>query len=168
MQECCNFEIKLKDKLCNFLTLCRSPNQCEDNFDSFINKSELNLDSVMTNNPFLAVILGDFNAKLSLWYNNDITAYEGSKIDGVTSQFGYQQIIKESTHIIGYSWSSVNLIFTTQPNLVMESGVHSSLHSNCHLHIKFPKFNLKIHFPLLMNGNCGLIKKLMLTKSEKQ
>ena len=45
----------------------------------------------MVNNPFLTVILDDFNAKLSPWCNNDITTYEGSKIDGVTSQFGLQQ-----------------------------------------------------------------------------
>ena len=85
MQECINFEIKSKDKICNFITLYRSPNQCQDDFESFINNFELNLDLIMTNNPFPTVILGDFNAKSSLWYNNDITTYEGSKIDGVTS-----------------------------------------------------------------------------------
>ena len=133
LQGCINFEIKIKDKLGNFITLYRSPNQCQDDFESFIKNFELNLDSIMTNNPFLTVILSDFNAKLSLWYNNDITTYEGSKI-------GLQQIIKEPTH--------VDLIFTTQPNLVVESGVHSSLHSNCHHHyITFAKFNLKIHYP---------------------
>ena len=41
----------------------------------------------MVNNLFLAIALGDFNAKTSFWYNNDITAYEDSKIDGVKSQF---------------------------------------------------------------------------------
>ena len=34
-------------------------------------------------------------------------------------------------------------------NLVMESGVHSSLHANCHHWITFAKFNLKIHYPPL-------------------
>ena len=53
----------------------------------------------MVNNLFLTVVLGDLKAKSSLWYNNDITTYEGDKIDGVTSQFGLEQIIKESTHI---------------------------------------------------------------------
>ena len=101
----------------------------------------------MTNNPFLTVTFCDFNAKSSLWYNNDIATYESSKIDGVTSQFGLQQIIKEATHLIGDSSSCIDLIFTTQPNLVMESRVHSSLHSNCHHHITFAKFNLKIHYP---------------------
>ena len=31
---------------------------------------ELNPDLVMVNNPFAIVILGDSNAKSSLWYNN--------------------------------------------------------------------------------------------------
>ena len=29
----------------------------------------------------------------------------------------------------------------------MESGVHSSLHPNCHHQITYAKFNLKIHYP---------------------
>ena len=95
LQECINFEIKIIDKLCNFISLYRSPNQSRDDFESFINNLEYNLDSVMVNNPLLTVILGNFNAKSSLWYNKD-----GSKIDDVTSQFGLQQIIKEPTHFI--------------------------------------------------------------------
>ena len=71
----------------------------------------------------------------------------GSKIDGVTSKFGLHQIIKEPTHFIGDSSSCIDLIFTIQPNLVTESGVHSSLHANCHHHITFAKFILKIHYP---------------------
>ena len=78
---------KIKDKLCSFITLYRSPNQCQDTFESSINNFELSLDSVVVNNPFLTVVLGDFNVKTSLWHNKDITAYEGSKIDGVTFQF---------------------------------------------------------------------------------
>ena len=35
------------------------------------------------------------------------------------------------------------------PNLVMESGVHSSLHPNCHHQINDAKFNLKIYYPPL-------------------
>ena len=85
LQECINFAIKIKDKLCNFISLYRSPNQSQDDFESFINNLEYNLDSVMVNNPYLTVILGDFNAKSSLWCNNDTTTYEGSKIDGATS-----------------------------------------------------------------------------------
>ena len=100
----------------------------------------------MVNNRFLTVILGDFNAKSSLWYNNDVTTYEGSKIHGITSQFELQQIIKEPTFFLGDASACIDLIFTTHPNLVMKSGVHSSLHANCHHHIAFAKFNFKMHY----------------------
>ena len=132
LQECIDFEIKHKDKLCNFIALYHLSNQSRDHFESLISKLELNNDSF---NPFLTVALGHFNAKLSLWFNNHITTYEVSKSDGVISQLGLEQKIKETTHIIGDSLSYIDLIFTTQPNLVMESGVPSWLHSNCHHHI---------------------------------
>ena len=37
--------------------------------------------------------------------------------------------------------------FYNQTNLVMVSGVHSSLNSNRHHHIRFENFSLKIHYP---------------------
>ena len=40
----------------------------------------------------------------------------------------------------------VDLIFTSQPNLVAESEVHLSLHSNFHHQIVFAKFNLMISY----------------------
>ena len=64
----------------------------------------------------------------NFWFKGDKTTYEGSKVDGITSTFGLQQIINEPTLIIGDSSSCVDLIFTSQPKLVMESEVHSSLH----------------------------------------
>ena len=92
--------------------LYRSPNHCKDDFEPFINNLELNLDSVMANNPFLTVVLGDCNAKLSLWYNNDITTYEASKIEGATCQYGVEQIIKENADFICDSSSCIDLINT--------------------------------------------------------
>ena len=38
-------------------------------------------------------------------------------------------------------------MFTSQPNLVMQSGIHSSLHPNFHHQIVFAKINLKIYYP---------------------
>ena len=42
--------------------------------------------------------------------------------------------------------SCIDLIFTDQPNLVVDSGVHPSLHSNCHHQITYCKFNLFIEY----------------------
>ena len=62
----------------------------------------------------MMVVLGDFNAKLT---------FAKSKIYILTSSFGFNQIINELTHILNNSSSCIDLIFTSQPNLVAESGV---------------------------------------------
>ena len=85
LQECINFEIIIGGKLCRFVSLYRLPNQSQDDFESFANNFELNIDAVTANNPFLTVVLGDFNIKSNLWFKGDKTSYEGSKIDAITS-----------------------------------------------------------------------------------
>ena len=114
-------------KLCRFVSLYRLPNQSQDDFQSFANNFELNIDAVTAINLFLTVVLGDFTIKSNLWFKGDKTSYEGSKIDATTSQFGLQQLINEPTHLTADSSSCIDSIFTSQPNLVMESGVHSPL-----------------------------------------
>ena len=44
--------------------------------------------------------------------------------------------------MIGDSKSCIDLIFTDQPNLIIESGVHSSLHEQCHHQIVFGKLSV--------------------------
>ena len=39
------------------------------------------------------------------------------------------------------------LIFTNQPNLVVDSGTHPSLHPNCHHQIIHCKINLQVEYP---------------------
>ena len=147
LNECITFEIKLGDKICNFVSWYRSQNQSEDDFENFCNNFKLILDAVLTTNPFLTVAIGDFNAKSGNWYNGDTATSEGSKIEAITSQFGLQQIINQPTHIRGHFVSCIDLIFSSQPNLVMSSGIKSSLHQNCHHQIVFAKFSLKVHYP---------------------
>ena len=135
------------NKICNLITLYRFPSQNQDDFQAFIDNLEMNLETLAQRNPFLMVVLGDFNAKSKHWCSQDSTNFEGITIENVTSQFGLSQIITEATHILESSSSCIDLIFTTQPNLVVESGVHPSLHPNCHHQIVFAKFNLQIYYP---------------------
>ena len=107
----------------------------------------MNLDKATIYNPFLVIVLGYSNAKSCNWCINDKTNFEGAKIDTLNSQNSLHQIIKEPTHILDPSSSCIDLIFTSQPKLVMDSGVHSSLHVNCHHQIIFAKFNLQIYYP---------------------
>ena len=53
-----------------------------------------------------------------------------------------KQVITEPTHISENSDSCIDLIFTNQPNIVMDSGVHLSLHEICHHQIIYSKLHL--------------------------
>ena len=106
------------------------------------------MEHITNKSPFLIIVLGDFNARIKGWYQNDITTFEGCKIDVATSQFSLSQIIKEPTHILSNSASCINLIFTSQSILALHSGIHLSQHPNCNHQIIFAKFNLAIfYFP---------------------
>ena len=102
------------------------------------------LDLVSKENPFLLVVLGDFNAKLSQWHDKDGSTSEGISVESVTLQFGLHQIINEPRHILENSSSCIDLIFTSQPNLSVESRTQPSLHPNCHYQIIFAKFSLEV------------------------
>ena len=80
---------------------------------------ELTLDKIHENNPFVTVVLGDFNEKSNNWCKADITFLVGSKIDTITSSYGLNQLIQEPAHILNSSTSCIDLIFTSQLNLVM-------------------------------------------------
>ena len=92
------------------------------------NKSQgelvLTLDKIVETNSFLVIAQENLNVKLRQWYKNDKTRTEGSKIANLTS----------------------GLLITPQLNLVMESGIRSSLNSNCHHQIIYARFILKVYY----------------------
>ena len=139
--------LKIGDKFCNFIALYRSPSQSQGDFETFSDNFEMTLETLAHKGSFLTKIIGNFNAKSCNWYSHDKTSFEGSTIEIIISQFGLHQLINEPTHLLLNSSSCIDLIFTSQPNIVVESGVHPSLHPNCHHQITFAKFNLKIYYP---------------------
>ena len=101
LQECINFEIKIATKHVIFSLgkdLSVNPKM---NLNPFVDKLELNLDSTAFRNPYLIVVYSDFNTQTKEWYPLCKTTYEGTKIDGITSQFVLEQLIHEPNHIIG-------------------------------------------------------------------
>ena len=130
------------------MSLYRSPGQNEkDDFETSLQNLELNFDHKAEKNPFLIVVLGDFNSKSKSWYTNDSTDFEGLKNGHFNVlSFGSHQFINKLANILNNSSSCIELIFTTQLNLVMESGVHSSLDANCHCQL-YVKFNVNVFYP---------------------
>ena len=100
---------------------------------------------------------GDFNAKYGSWYSKDNSANEGLKLRLLTSQFGLNQIINEPTHITKNCSTCIDLLFTSETNLVTESGVHSLLYSNCHHQTAFAKFDLIIFLFSSLRKKCMVL-----------
>ena len=174
LQECIckNFELNIGGKICNFISLYRSLSQTQDEFEKFFDNLELNLDILCQKKPFLTVLIEDLNAKSKNWYCHDKSSHEVNAINNVRKQFGLQQIIKEPTHISNTSSSCIDLIFTSQPNLITNSCVHPSLHPNCHHQIGFCKMSLHIVYPPpylrkichYREANTGLIRRVIKVK----
>ena len=59
----------------------------------------MNFDPLSTSNFLPAVIFGDFNAKSSNWYLNEITSFEGLQIEFQVSQIAMSQGNKGPTYI---------------------------------------------------------------------
>ena len=97
--------------------------------------------------PSLSVGTGDFNARSSPWWCNNINKIEGSYLYSLTSSNDFSQLINEPTYIQTNSSSFIDLIFTNQPILSVNSGVHSSLHSKCYYQIVHTSLNLDIYYP---------------------
>ena len=147
LHECLTIELNIKNKLCVVVALYRSPSQSHNEFSSFITNLESTLQAITLRKHFLTMVLGNCNAKNKLWLDQDNTSYEGSILNNLMVQYGLTQFIHEPTRILESSVSCIDLVFTSQENLVTNSGVHSSLHPNCHDQIFSSNFNLKIYYP---------------------
>ena len=104
------------------------------------------LNDIILKKTFFLIILGDFNARPRCWWSLYKQSKEGDSLFLISSTSGYTQLINSATHIIGNSSSCIDLIFTQQPNLVTSSGVHASLHNNCHHQITFAHINHFIEY----------------------
>ena len=106
-----------------------------------------NIDNIEKNNPYVSLILGDFNAKNTNWWGN-INDYQGTQIDQIAGMYGYSQIITEATNFEPHCEPScIDLIFCSQPNLVQKSGTYASLFERCHHQIIFAEINFKVFYP---------------------
>ena len=103
----------------------------------------------MAEKPFATFFAGDFNGHSQSWWpDGDLTPPEGEEIDEKCTSLGLSQIINEPTNFEPHKNAScIDLIFTDQPNLILDSGTRASLDSLCHHQIIHCKINHKIPPP---------------------
>ena len=146
-------EMDYNNKKVLISAIYRSPNQNKNEFDLFLANLAINkllnqkFLAINKRKPYLFIITGDFNARSSSWWSEDINTTEGLNLFSLTSSNGFYQLINEPTHIQVSSASCIDLIFTNQENLSVNSSVHASLHPNCHHQIVHSSFNLNIYYP---------------------
>ena len=126
-----NFEMRIGDLVCKFVSLYRSPNQSLEEFDKFADNLEINSDTIAKKPIVSIAFLGDHNVKSSTCYENESKAYDGTKIDSVTSQFRMEMLTNEPNHKLPAASSCIDLVFVSQPNLVMELGFHFFFNQRC-------------------------------------
>ena len=78
LQECLNIEFSIGKKICRLISLYRSPSQNQKEFNTFLDNLESNIVTVSFSNPFLTILICDFNAKCTSWYSKDNTTTEGT------------------------------------------------------------------------------------------
>ena len=145
--ECIICEVSIQNSKGYVGVVYRSPRQNIFEFENFLSKFEKVLSDTTFCNSLFTIILGDFNARSSVWWTRDKTTIEGTQLESLTSVYGFHQLISQPTHLLPQTSSCIDLIFTDQPNLIVDSGVHPSLHSNCHHQITYCKINLNIEYP---------------------
>ena len=167
LPECLVCEVTVQNIKGYIVVMYRSPSQSSIEFESFLSGFEDMFGSVIFSKSQFTVILGNFNARSSSWWSNDITNINGTLIDSLTATHGFKQLISDPTHMLPQSTSCIDLILTDQPNYIIDCGTHPSLNKNCHHQITFCKLNLKAEYrppyqPLVWNfkkSNNDAIKK---------
>ena len=147
LDNCLVTEIRSQNEKCFFSCIYRSPSQNRDEFENFCLKFDLLLNKINDEFPLCSVITSDFNARCSIWWENEITNLTVEEIDTLTSSAGYAQIIDKPTHIRNNSISCIDLIFCTNKNIISNHGVDVSIFDKCHHNIIFGKIDISVSLP---------------------
>ena len=152
--QCIIYELTIQNKVGYIAVIYHSTSQSINGSEYFPLYFETLLNQISHAKLSFLVVMGDFNARSRSWWCKDIKSHEGTQLESLTISRGLHQLISDSnqlisdpTHLLPNSSSCIDLIFTDQPNLVVDSGVCPSLHPNCHHQITFSKYNLTVEHP---------------------
>ena len=144
LNECLVCELSFGSSCICLVNTYRTASQSSNEYDTFLLNFEQLLTYLNSIKPHILLVTGGFSVGFSSWWSDDIDTIEGMQLESITSYYVLSQIINEPTHIPPSFASCIDLIFTNQPNMVINSGVHPSLHQNCHHQKIFAQINLKV------------------------
>ena len=105
---------------------------------------ELRFGRKKSEKPYFLIFTGDFNAHSLQWWPDGDSNNEGTQLNILLSELGLTQLISEPTHFRERCQPScIDLMICVQPNLVIDSGVRSSLDQSCKHQITYCKLNIK-------------------------
>ena len=120
----------------------RSPSQNISEFQDFLSGFEQLLINIKGFKLTFTVLLGDYNTHSRSWWASNTNTPDSMQLDALTSSYGLQQLVNETTHTLPSSSSCIDLIFTDQPSIVVNSGTHPFPHANWHHQITYFELNL--------------------------
>ena len=163
-------ELRFGKKRIFFTVIYRSPSQnyASTGFDEFLSNFENLFTKIKSENPYSMFFTGDFNGHSQLWWSGGDSTPEGNKIEELTSSLGLSQLINEPTNFEPNKRPTcIDLIFTDQPNLILESGTRSSLDPLCHHQITHCRFNYRIPPPPSFERKIWVYEKANVTQIRK-
>ena len=87
------------------------------------------------------------NVKRPKWYPLDKNNAGGEALQAYTATAVSSQLVNKPTHYVTDSSSCIDLIFTSNMNLVTEFGVDPTLYKACQHNLIFGKINFNIPLP---------------------
>ena len=66
LQECLKNEFSIGKKICRLISLYKSPSQNHEEFNTYFDNSEFNLETVSFSNPFLTILILTLNALVGI------------------------------------------------------------------------------------------------------
>ena len=112
LNKCVVTEITVTNERCFLTCLYRSPNQNEEQFESFCKNLIHALSGINKQHPTCSILVGDFNTKLPKWCPNDKDSKAGLNMDTFTTTWSYTQMIDQPTHVMNDKSSCIDLLFT--------------------------------------------------------
>ena len=147
LDNCLVTEIRSQNETCFLTCIYCSPSQNHAEFQNFCAKFDTLLNNINDEFPICSVVTGDFNARNSRWWKNDITNSAGLELHSPTSSAGYTQIVDKPTHAVNSSMSCIDLIFCTNLNVISKHGVDVTIFDKCHHDIIYGKINIRVPLP---------------------